>query len=150
MGPVQHNPARLRAKSQLDSINVLAQVHALYSFKICFEARYEAVCCHYPSGYSIPFVWLAVIPRLGRLFLLGRAWSGLPSYLLHLLMERDRKMRGAASTGAYNRPQTWSPLWTLSRFCKTFVLWVTKAAKHRLERLYLANVIKLLQPLNLC
>ena len=98
MGPVQHNPARLRAKSQLDSINVLAQVHALYSFKICFEARYEAVCCHYPSGYSIPFVWLAVIPRLGRLFLLGRAWSGLP--ITSYMMERDRKMRGAASTGA--------------------------------------------------
>ena len=105
MGPVQHNPARLRAKSQLDSINVLAQVHALYSFKICFEARYEAVCCHYPSGYSIPFVWLAVIPRLGRLFLLGRAWSGLP--ITSYMMERDRKMRGVTSTGAYNRPQIW-------------------------------------------
>ena len=107
MDPVQHNPARLRAKSQLDSINVLAQVHALYPFKICVKARYIlAVCCHYyTSGCSSPFVWLAVIPRLGRLFLLGRAWSGLP--ITSYMMERDRKMRGAASTGAYNRPQIW-------------------------------------------
>ena len=33
---VQHNPARCKAKTQADSINILAQVHALYSCNCAF------------------------------------------------------------------------------------------------------------------